>query len=162
MQKKKTKRSQAKNADLQPSLNLKTRYDLYDQDYLDKLSPKELEWLNQFNKEYVGDSLDREQPKNNLHNTRALIKDCGDRNNSRNRDVLTRAKAANHLADYEELVDKAETHTVEDDIIGELDKKSIREAIDWLSEKTNRDEEKLETKLIIELDSKAKSATRKE
>ena len=118
--------------------------------------------MNQFNKEYVGDSLDREQPKNNLHNTRALIKDCGDRNNSRNRDVLTRAKAANHLADYEELVDKAETHTVEDDIIGELDKKSIREAIDWLSEKTNRDEEKLETKLIIELDSKAKSATRKE
>jgi len=159
--KKKSRRSEAKHADLNPSLNLKTRYDLYDQDYLNKLSPSELEWLNQFNKEYVGDSLDRDNPENNLHNTKALIKDCGSRNNSRNRDVLTRAKASNQLNDYEELIEKPGSNTYEDDIIQELDKKDVRRAIDWLAGELDRDEEKLESKLITENESKAKSVRQK-
>lgn len=43
--------------------------------------------------EYVGDKLNRKRPSKNLHKTRALIKDCDDRNNWRNNDVLGVAQA---------------------------------------------------------------------
>lgn len=138
-------------------MNLKTRYDLYDQDYINKLSPSERDWLNKFNKEYVSGTLDRENPNKNLHNSKELIKDCDDRNNSRNRDVLTRAKASHQLDDYEELIEKTTSNNYEEDIIQELDKKDARAAIEWLAEHLDKDEEKLESKLITELEDKAKT-----
>lgn len=86
---KKTRRSSQKYPALDPAYNLKRRSELIDQDYISKLSEKEKEWLNKFNEEWVNDTLDRKNPKNNLHRTKKLRKDCDDRNNSRNRDVLT-------------------------------------------------------------------------
>lgn len=53
MTKRKTKRSNDKYSNLKTHLNLKTRSDLLDCDYLDKLSEEEKEYLNNFNKEYI-------------------------------------------------------------------------------------------------------------
>lgn len=146
MPKKRSRRSNSKYPGLIPELNLKTRSDLLDQDYLHKLNDKELHWMNQFNDEYVNDVVDRDNPENNLNS----IKDCDDRNNARNRDILTRAKASNQLMDYEELYEETDSNNYEDEIIEELDKQDIRESIDWLANNLERDEMKLEKTLINE------------
>ena len=105
-EKPKTKRSSNKYPALKPELNLKIRYELIDYDYIDKLNPEEKEWLNKFTNEYVNDVLDRKNLKNNLHNTKELKKDCDDRNNARNRDILSKSKAMSstvYLEDIKEL-----------------------------------------------------------
>lgn len=127
------------------------RADLIDQDYIEKLSPKEREWLNKFNREYVSDTLDRKNLKKNLHRTKKLKKDCDDRNNARNRDVLTRAKAANQLSDYEELTETSSNNDYEDFIIEKLDQKDAIEAVEWLADNLGKDEVDLEDKIINEL-----------
>lgn len=149
--KRKTRRENQNYPDLDPRFNLKSRMELIDQDYLDKLSKEELEWLNKFNKETISASFNQENPRKNLHKTKKLRKECYDRNNARNRDVLTRAKAANQLDDYEELVEKPESNDYEDRLIEELDKKEIREAIDYLAEALDKDGQKLEQQLINEI-----------
>lgn len=141
--KKKNRRNSTKYPGLKPELNLKTRYDLLDQEYSDKLPDKKIEhcsnpkgeckvcndpktrfinpkaYLNQFNEEYVNDKLDRNNLKKNLHNTQALKKDCDDRNNSRNRDILTQQKASGRLVDYEKVRerDNLKVKSPEDEII---------------------------------------------
>ena len=102
MAKKKSRRSKTKYPALDPGLNLKTRTDLIDYDYLDQLTPKEKKWLNKFTEEYVGASLDTENLKKNLHNTKELKKDCFDRNNARNRCILTLQKAQSRIEYIEE------------------------------------------------------------
>lgn len=57
--------------------NLKSRWDLIDHDYLDKLSPEEQEWLSKFNEEYISGSFEKTKNGNfsrtkNLHTTDAL------------------------------------------------------------------------------------------
>jgi hypothetical protein len=69
---------------LQKNKNTKARQDLIDYDYLKNLTKEELEFLNQFTDEFycanfTGDTL----------HSKELQKDCEDRNNSRNRDLLT-------------------------------------------------------------------------
>lgn len=99
----KNKRQKAKYPALRPELNLKTRYELLDYDYLDKLTEKEKAWLNDFTEEYVNASLDSKNVENNLHNTEELKKDCYRRNNARNRDILTRAKASGTFVSIDEM-----------------------------------------------------------
>ena len=130
MRKKKNRRNSTKYPGLKPELALRTRYDLIDQDYTNELPDKKIkhcsnpkgdckicnnpktafvnpkEWANKFNEEFVNDKLDRENLKNNLHNTQALKKDCDDRNNSRNRCILTQQKAAGRMVDYEKIKEK--------------------------------------------------------
>lgn len=86
-----------------------------------------------------------------------MIKDCDDRNNSRNRDVLTRAKASHQLDDYEDLIEESVTNDYENEIINELDKKDARAAIEWFAEQLDKDEERLEDKLINEMKDKEES-----
>lgn len=148
--KRKSKREKQEHANLDPKYNLKTRTDLIDHDYLHKLSKKELDWLNEFNKEYVSGSFDRERPKRNLHKKRKHIKDADDRNNARNRDILTRAKASNQLTDYETLIEEADENFNEDKIIEAIDSKNLNEAIVWLANQNNKEEIKLEKTLIQE------------
>jgi hypothetical protein len=103
----KSKRARTKYPALKPELNLKSRYELIDYDYVDRLSEIDKAWLNQFTEEYVNASLDSKNLKNNIHNTDALKKDCYRRNNARNRDILTRAKASgNYISTDELLVNK--------------------------------------------------------
>lgn len=103
----KNKRARTKHPALRPELNLKTRYELIDYDYVDKLTEEEKTWLNKFTEEYVNASLDTKDLNNNFHSTEELKKDCYRRNNARNRDILTRAKAAgNHVSTDELLLNK--------------------------------------------------------
>jgi len=100
----KNKRARTKYPALKPELNLKTRYDLIDYDYIDKLDDSEKRWLNKFTEEYTNATLDRVNLSNNLHNTKELKQDCDRRNNARNRDVVTRAKACGNQVYIEDLV----------------------------------------------------------
>lgn len=94
-----------------------------DYDYLHKLSDKELEWLNKFTEEYVHANLDTERPRKNLHNTKAMRKDCYDRNNARNRDVLVRQKAQNKNIYLDDI--KARAKEEEEKINARIELKKI-------------------------------------
>ena len=73
---KKNKRQRTKYPALKPELNLRTRYELIDYDYISLLSEEDKKWLNDFTEEYVNASLDSKNLENNLHNTDELKKDC--------------------------------------------------------------------------------------
>jgi len=104
---KKNRRSETKHPALKPELNLKSRYELIDYDYIKKLSEEEKDWLNKFTEEYVNASINTEDLSKNLHNTEELKKDCYKRNNARNRDILTKAKiSGNHVSIDEMFVKK--------------------------------------------------------
>lgn len=120
MKKKQTRRSKEKYPALKPHLNLKTRYDLIDFDYIDQLSEDEKEWLNKFSEEYINANIDNKNPKRNLHKSKKLKKDCYDRNNSRNRDILTRAKAQGKDIDFHGLENELSGFS-EDQIIDKID-----------------------------------------
>ena len=80
---------------------------MIDYDYLHRLTDEEKKWLNKFTEEYVNASLNTEDLNLNFHNTDELKKDCYRRNNARNRDILTRAKASgNHVSTDDLLVNK--------------------------------------------------------
>lgn len=125
MSEKKTKRSRIKYPALDATVNLKTRQDLIsDYDYINKLTPKEKEWLNKFTKEYVNAELNSKQPKKNFHKTKKLKKDCYDRNNARNRCIYTRSKASwnlNYIEDVSETDKNLMDNTIEDQLILKLD-----------------------------------------
>jgi len=133
MKKKKNRRNNTKYPALNPALNLKTRTELIDYDYIDQLSEKDKAWLNQFTEEYVVDKLDRKNLKKNLHNTKALKKDCDDRNNARNRDLLTTVKASGKLKDSETIKEKDVTvMSPEEEIIM---KETIQEKLNAMKRK---------------------------
>lgn len=126
MGKKQSKRSKEKYPALKPHLNLKTRYELIDFDYVEELSDKDKEWLNKFAEEYINANLDRKNLKKNLHRTKKLKKDCDDRNNSRNRDILTRAKAQGKDIDFYSLETELSDFN-EDQMIDQIDQKTSDE-----------------------------------
>lgn len=101
MKKKRNKRSKTKYPALDPSLNLKTRTDLLDYDYLDQLSEKDKDWLNRFTEEYTHARFDHKGKK--IQKSKEQIKDAYDRNNARNRDILTRVRASGRLKDIETI-----------------------------------------------------------
>ncbi len=67
MNEKKTKKNNLRNSKqypaLEKSVNLKTRQDLIDYDYLHKLSPEELEFLNKFTEETVSAKFKKKDGK---------------------------------------------------------------------------------------------------
>lgn len=150
--KKPTRRSKQEYPDLDPKYNLKTRADLLDQDYLHRLSPKEMAWLNKFNKEEISASFDAKNPNKNLNKSKRARKRCYDSNNARNRDILTRAKAANQLDDYETLIEEKSHDSYEDYLIDSMDSKETRQAIEWLADQVDKDQTLIEDKLITEVD----------
>ena len=101
---KKGKRARTKNPALRPELNLRTRYELIDYDYVTKLSEEDKDWLNKFTEEYVNANLNREDLSKNFHNTKELKQDCDRRNNARNRDLLTKSKASGSYISFDEMV----------------------------------------------------------
>jgi len=154
MKKKQSRRSKLKHPELDPRFALKTRADLLDQDYYHKLSDSELDWINKFNKESVSASFDAENPGRNLHKSRKARKECYDRNNARNRDILTKAKASNQLVDYETLVEVQAPVSTEDHLINQLDRKEIQEMIDWIEVESQ--EHSLDKEFSDELEKKQK------
>lgn len=97
----KNKRSKNKFSALDPKLNLKSRAELIDFDYVDKLTDKEKEFLNTFSEEF--NNANFSHGKKILHKSRALKKDCYGMNNRRNRDILTRAKAMGNIEYIEDI-----------------------------------------------------------
>lgn len=134
--KKKTKRSRAKYPNLEKKMNTKIRQLYLDQDYLHKLSPKELEFMNKFMKEELNANFTHTQKDFNKSkkSKRKLYND----NNSRNRCIFNQLKsnnALNYLGDMnistvikEDNIDNAEY--LEDAIIEYIDSKKEEESSD--------------------------------
>ena len=101
--KKLTRRGATKHPNLKPELNLKTRYELIDYDYVNNLSEKDKDYLDKFTKEYTGASFDTDHPRRNLHKSRKLRNEVYGQNNSRNRCVWTKAKASGQNLYLEDL-----------------------------------------------------------
>lgn len=116
-----TRRSKAKYAALQPELNLKTRYEEIDYDYVNQLSDKDKEWLNNFTEEYVNANMNHKGKK--LHRSKKDKKLCYDRNNSRNRCILTRAKAGGKSVNLDDIIERKEKigYEIESKLINEID-----------------------------------------
>lgn len=102
------------------------RQEYLDYDYLDKLNQEELEWLADFNAEYLNANVGKqsEAKKNRFHNTPELVKDCTDRNNHRNACIYGKAKARNNLIEldvYEQIEETENSSNTEDYLIELLD-----------------------------------------
>lgn len=131
MKKKKNRRNNAKYPALRPELNLKTRSDLIDYDYIDQLSEKDKDWLNRFTEEYTHARFDHKGKK-----IQTKRKDSYDRNNARNRDILTRVKAEGRLKATETIDEKdISVMSPEDQLIL---KENIQERLDLMKQRKNR------------------------
>lgn len=72
---------------LNPKKNIRNRQALIDYDYLHKLSPEELQYLNDFTEEHVNAGFKSKRKKKNILKKKSDIKEARDRNNARNRDL---------------------------------------------------------------------------
>lgn len=121
------KRKNVKHASLTKRFNSRIRQEYIDMDYIDDLDDTvkknklpngkmvtDKEWMSIFMSEWnnasvtgIKDKTGKTAKKNNLHRTPKEAKECTDRNNSRNRDIYSIAKAQNmvHKQDYETLQD---------------------------------------------------------
>lgn len=120
--KKITRRNSVKYPALEPRLNLKTRTDLIDFDYVEKLNDKEKAWLNSFCEEYHNANM--KHPGKKIHKTKKQQRDCYTMNNARNRDILTRSKACGKAISIHEVTETDNTkNNPEDKMIEALDNK---------------------------------------
>ena len=112
--KKVNRRSKAKYPALDPTLNLRTRYEEIEQNqYINgvknadgetvirELTPTEKDWLNRFNEEFVNANFNHKGKK--IDATKASRKRSYDKNNARNRCIYTKAKASGSLRYIEDL-----------------------------------------------------------
>ncbi len=118
--KKKNRRQEKKYPNLNKQVNLKSRQQLLDYDYLSKLTHKEKKWLDKFSKEYINASLDAKKLEKNLHNTPKLKKDCYDRNNARNRDLFFKLEMGG-VFDHEILEKDILSYEIENELIKKID-----------------------------------------
>ena len=149
---KKTKRSSSKYPALDPTLNLKSRYEQIDYDYIKKLSEKEKEFLNNFTEEYTNANFDHSGKR--IHKERlinryikcrkktikidASKKDSNDRNNSRNRDLLTKLKASSQAIYIEDMPTGVGGSNPEDTLITKMDSEKL---FGYPMPKNSKDEE---------------------
>lgn len=97
--KKKTKRSQIKHPSLEKHYNSRVRQEYIDADYLDQLSPEELDWYARFMEEHnnanfrhKGDTLiDDPEKRKQIYNE----------NNARNRCLYGRSKAHGNMSKFD-------------------------------------------------------------
>lgn len=118
----KNKRNSMKRPGLSAQTTLKIRADLLDQDYYNKLNDEELDWMNQFNEEYVNGRVYKSKDgsyKPKFHKKKSERKLVNDMNNSRNRDAYSKAKITGKL-DLE-LPKTRGFYTAEDEIIDAID-----------------------------------------
>jgi len=112
--KKVNRRSKAKYPALDPTLNLRTRYEEIEQNqYINgvknddgelvirALTEAEKDWLNRFNEETVNANFKHKGKK--IDATKASKKRSYDKNNARNRCIYTKAKASGTLSYIEDL-----------------------------------------------------------
>lgn len=123
---KKTKRSRTKYPNLYPELNLKTRFEEISDinSYIGKLNDEEKAWMNKFVGESINASFSKDNSEN-LHKKKSQRLQAYSRNNARNRDILTKAKAMGDAVYLEDLKikDVKSKVSTEDTLIDELDSK---------------------------------------
>lgn len=106
---KRKRRSNVKHPALHKRYNPKVRQEYIDYDYLDKLNPEELDWLNKFSEEYInarfqGDETDIDKSPEGR-------KAAYDRNNARNRCLYSQLKVRrmnDKLLNYDDVVNIVE------------------------------------------------------
>jgi len=81
---------------LNPNHQVRTRREYIDYDYLKELNPEEYKFMQKFTDEYYGGAI-RVGDDESLHNTDELRKDCYNRNNRQNRDIMGLAKTTGRL-----------------------------------------------------------------
>jgi hypothetical protein len=118
---KKTKRSQTKQPGLRRNLFSKIKQLEHDVDYIHKLSDEDKEFMDQFMTEYLGANLNSHD--NPLHKSKAQRKSVFDRNNSRNRDIMSSATVTNRIT-YE--IPERASDNYEEAFIDALDAKRER------------------------------------
>lgn len=107
---------------LKKELNLKSRQEEIEVDYLNKLNNEQKEWLNMFNAEYVNAHFtDRKKLHKNIHNTKKLKQSCDKRNNDRKECVYTRSKAGSKLKYLEDIGEHVAINNYEDILINKID-----------------------------------------
>lgn len=122
---KNTKRSKINNPGLKPNYNSKIRQEYLDYDYLDKLSPEDLKWLNSFSEEYLGTNFNH--PGKKLFKSKAKKRELYNQNNARNRCLFSQTRAKGGLTMIgEDSISKYEKYDEsiyfnEDDMIDYLD-----------------------------------------
>lgn len=105
--------------------NSPTSHEYVDQDYLHKLGPKELKWLSDFQEEFYRGNFQHGGKK--LHNSKKKQKECYNRNNARNRDILSLAKVKGMVDGNDvstALENKATNNNSEDVLLTLLDEKN--------------------------------------
>lgn len=121
---KKKKRDMEAYPALKKELNLKTRQDLIDYDYVHKLSEEDRKWLNKFTEEYVVTDFDRDNLNNNIHNTEEYKSESDHRNYLRTKiDAYSMSKAGTRLQYIEDLNKEFCVDDYENMLIDKLDKK---------------------------------------
>ena len=131
----KKRRITRKDASQYPGLNEKyfsrIKQEYYDIDYINKLSSEEKEWLSSFMEEDLGARFNHKGKK--IYKKKSKKRESYDRNNARNRDIYSIAKATGKISDVstEEAVSVWEDNYVnenyEDILIEELDKKNKKD-----------------------------------
>lgn len=139
---KKKKRDQKKNVGLDKTKFSKIKQEYHDYDYIDKLDDKHKEWLSRFTEEDLGARLNH--PNRKIYRKQKDKNGVFHRNNARNRDIQSIAKASGKL-DYKQ------------DLL-EFDNVILSDAIDELIDKRKEIEKEL-TK--IELENKKEIEKRK-
>jgi hypothetical protein len=94
-QKKKPRRNNVAYPGLDKSVNRRVIREYMDQDYVDKLSPEEKQWLSNFNEEWLSANFNHKGKK--LHKTKAKKREIYNRNNARNRDLMSILKQRGHV-----------------------------------------------------------------
>ncbi len=135
--KKKNKRNSTKYPALKPELNLKSRYEQIDYDYISKLNDEEKKFLNSFTEEFINANFTHDgvriHPKKEVYKKRAgktikrdmAKKESEDKNNARNRDVMTKLKSAGQMLYVEELSEENNPKSLgENDILSQIDNKN--------------------------------------
>lgn len=120
---KKNKRSKTAFPGLNRNVNLKIRWDELDQDYIDKLSDKEKEFLSKFNQEYVNADFRHEKP---LMKSKKARRQSYSRNNARNRCIFSLAKAKNSLDEIDYNAMEKSSGDVESALIDYIDHKKSK------------------------------------
>lgn len=124
----KPRRSNVQYPGLNRAVNRRVVREYMDQDYIDKLSPEEKQWLSNFNDEWLTGNFNHEGKV--LHKSAKKRKEIYNRNNARNRDTVSILKQRGHVNNTPNLAktvegtqEKLEKNHVEDAVIDIIDLK---------------------------------------
>lgn len=143
-----TRRNSVKYPALEKSKNLKNRQELMDQDYINKLSPKDKDWLNRFNAEYINADFTHDGPRvhpikykpqvvkatGEIRQVDVYKQKCEKMNNDRNVDTFTATKSNNMLKGEKEMKPSIEgnrttdNNEIENALIEYIDSKNAKKS----------------------------------